>query len=171
VARLEQVDRIPTVLALLLAVLGALAVGHLLMASARRRRRDLAVLKTLGFTRRQVMTTVVWQAVTVAAFGIVVGAAFGIAAGSWLWRTTAEDVGVVADVAPRRARRRRVSGPRHQHRRRRHPGPPRRRPARSHPAAQRVAAARSTSQLPVEHDLGADVTSPPQHPANGGRRV
>jgi predicted lysophospholipase L1 biosynthesis ABC-type transport system permease subunit len=99
VERLEQVDQIPTALALLLAVLGALAVGHLLMASARRRRRDLAVLKTLGFTRRQLMSTVVWQAVTVAAFGIVVGAAFGIAAGSWLWRTTAEDVGVVADVA------------------------------------------------------------------------
>jgi putative ABC transport system permease protein len=98
VERLEQVDQIPTALALLLAVLGALAVGYLLMAAARRRRRDLAVLKTLGFTRRQVMTTVAWQAGTVAVFGIIVGGVFGIAAGSWLWRTTAEDVGVVPDV-------------------------------------------------------------------------
>jgi putative ABC transport system permease protein len=99
VERLEQVDQLPTALALLLAVLGALAVGHLLMASARRRRRDLAVLRTLGFTRRQLMTTVAWQAVTVAVFGVVVGAAFGMAAGTWLWRTTAEDVGVAPDVA------------------------------------------------------------------------
>jgi hypothetical protein len=98
VERLEQVDRIPTALALLLAVLGALVVGHLLLTSVRRRRRDLAVLKTLGFTRRQLISTVAWQAGTVAVFGLVVGAAFGVAAGSWLWRTTAEDVGVVPDV-------------------------------------------------------------------------
>ena len=94
VERLDQVNRIPHALAVLLAALGALAVGHLLLTSVRRRRRDLAVLKSLGFSRRQLMATVAWQAVTVAGFGIVVGVTLGVASGTALWRTTAHDAGV-----------------------------------------------------------------------------
>jgi ABC-type antimicrobial peptide transport system permease subunit len=75
-----------------------LAVGHLLLTSVRRRRQDLAVLKALGFSRRQLMATVASQAVTVAACGIIVGAAVGVTLGSALWRTTADDVGVVSNV-------------------------------------------------------------------------
>ena len=98
VDRLHQVDRVPDAIAGLLAVLGALAVGHLLGTSVRRRRRDLAVLKSLGFGRRQLMATVAWQAWTVAGFGIVAGGTVGVAAGSRLWRATADDVGVVGTV-------------------------------------------------------------------------
>jgi ABC-type lipoprotein release transport system permease subunit len=39
-----------------------------LVTSVRRRRCDLAMLKTLGFTRGQVSQTVAWQATT---FGLV----------------------------------------------------------------------------------------------------
>ena len=51
-----------------------------LFASVRRRRRDLALLKTLGFTRRQLAATVAWQASIAVALGVIVGVPLGIVA-------------------------------------------------------------------------------------------
>lgn len=45
---------LPLLLGLSLALLALLTVAHLLLTSARRRRRDLAVLRAIGFTRGQV---------------------------------------------------------------------------------------------------------------------
>jgi ABC-type lipoprotein release transport system permease subunit len=39
-------------------VLALATIAHLLITSVRRRRRDLAVLRTIGFTRAQVRSTV-----------------------------------------------------------------------------------------------------------------
>jgi len=46
-----QTQGLPLLLGLSLAVLALLTIAHLLLTSARRRRRDLAVLRALGFTR------------------------------------------------------------------------------------------------------------------------
>ncbi len=54
VQRLRQIDWFPPVLALLLALLALVAIAHTLITTAHRRRSELAVLKTLGFERRQV---------------------------------------------------------------------------------------------------------------------
>ena len=62
-----------------------LALALTLTTSVRRRRRDLALLKTLGFTRRQLAATVAAQASIVALLGIVVGVPVGIVAGRSLW--------------------------------------------------------------------------------------
>ncbi len=51
----------------------------------RRRRRDLAILKALGFVSRQVRATVAWQATAIAATGLVIGLPLGVAAGRWAW--------------------------------------------------------------------------------------
>ena len=56
-----------------------------LIASVRRRRRDLALLKTLGFTERQLAATVAWHATTAVAIGVVFGVPLGVAVGRWLW--------------------------------------------------------------------------------------
>jgi hypothetical protein len=85
VENLRRVSGLPFLLAALLAVLGAATLGHLLVTSGRRRRRDLAVLKTLGFVRRQVSATVAWQATTLAALALLVGLPLGVAAGRWAW--------------------------------------------------------------------------------------
>jgi hypothetical protein len=85
VENLRRVSGLPVLLAALLAVLGAATLGHLLVTSVRRRRRDLAVLKTLGFVRRQVSATVAWQATTLAALALLVGLPLGVAAGRWAW--------------------------------------------------------------------------------------
>jgi hypothetical protein len=94
VERLDQIHRIPDALAGFVGVLGALAVGHLLGTSVRRRSRDLAVLKSLGFSHHQLMATVAWQAWTVAGFGIITGITGGVAAGARLWQATTDNVGV-----------------------------------------------------------------------------
>jgi putative ABC transport system permease protein len=99
VERLDQIDRMPLVLGIFLAVVGSVAVGHLLVTSVRRRRRDFAVLKSIGFTRRQVLTTVSCQATTVAVAGLAVGLVLGIVGGSLMWRAVADRVGVLPAVA------------------------------------------------------------------------
>ena len=50
--RVQQIDTLPVALAAFVAVVALVAVGLGLVTSLRRRRRDLALLKTLGFTRR-----------------------------------------------------------------------------------------------------------------------
>jgi hypothetical protein len=61
------------------------ALGLTLTASVRRRRRDLALLKALGFTRRQLAACVAWQTTVAATIGVIAGIPLGIALGRWLW--------------------------------------------------------------------------------------
>ena len=80
---------------------GSLAAGAVaalmltLVASVRRRRRDLAVLKTLGFTRRQLAATVAWQSSVSVVIGMVVGVPLGIIAGRLLWNIFATEINAV----------------------------------------------------------------------------
>ena len=73
--------------------LGAItALALTLLASVRQRRRDLALLKTMGFVRRQLAAAVAWQATVAAVVGIVVGIPLGVIAGRWLWSLFAEQI-------------------------------------------------------------------------------
>ena len=92
--RLRQVDQLPIVLAAFLALLAVAAVGHALVTAVRRRRRDLAILRTLGFSRGQVRATVAWQATTLALVGLVFGIPLGILVGRAVWRVVADGLGV-----------------------------------------------------------------------------
>jgi hypothetical protein len=94
IGRLRQVDQLPTVLAGFLSVLAAAAVGHALVTAVRRRRRDLAILKTLGFSRGQVRATVAWQATTLAVVGLAFGIPLGLVVGRTVWRVVADGLGV-----------------------------------------------------------------------------
>ena len=87
----------PVILASGLAAGAGMALGLTLVASVRRRRRDLALLKTLGFTRRQLAATVAWQASVAAVIGVVVGVPVGIALGRWLWDLFARAIFAVPD--------------------------------------------------------------------------
>jgi predicted lysophospholipase L1 biosynthesis ABC-type transport system permease subunit len=98
VDRVRQVDWLPTVLALFMGMLAVLAVGHALVTAVGRRRSDLAVLKTLGFTRRQVRTTVAWQATALSVAGLAVGVPLGLVAGRSVWRLVADGLGVSTSV-------------------------------------------------------------------------
>ena len=93
---LERVGYLPGLLAGLVALLALGTVTHALITSVRRRGRDLATLKTLGFTRGQVSATVAWQATTFALLAAAVGVPLGVAGGRWAWRLVADQLGVVA---------------------------------------------------------------------------
>jgi ABC-type antimicrobial peptide transport system permease subunit len=70
------------------------SLAHALLTSVLRRRRDLAVFKALGFSRRQLHGTVAMQATTMALIALVIGLPLGTAAGRLAWRFLAADLGV-----------------------------------------------------------------------------
>jgi hypothetical protein len=82
---------------------GALAAGAVaslwltLAASVRRRRADLALLKTLGLTGRQLATTVACQSTVTVAAGALIGVPLGIALGRYLWVLFARQIRVVPE--------------------------------------------------------------------------
>ena len=83
---------IPDLLALALALGAVVALGLTLVASVHRRRRDLALLRTLGFTGRQLLSAVAWQASVAGAVGSIFGIPLGIVAGRWLWTLFADNI-------------------------------------------------------------------------------
>jgi FtsX-like permease family len=73
--------------------LGAVsALGLTLAASVRRRWRDLALLKALGFTRGQLATAVAWQASVSVVIGTAIGIPAGLLLGRWLWGVFADEL-------------------------------------------------------------------------------
>ena len=90
----EAVD-FPLIFGVMLAVFGAATLAHLLVVSVSRRRRDVGLLKVLGFVNRQVVSTVSWQATTLALVGVVVGVPLGLVVGRGVWTTFANNLGVV----------------------------------------------------------------------------
>jgi hypothetical protein len=87
---------VPLVLGAVLAVLAVCTLAHVLLTGVRRRRRDLAVLKTLGLTRPEVLRLVAWQATALAAAALLIGVPLGVIAGREAWAFFANAVGVGA---------------------------------------------------------------------------
>jgi hypothetical protein len=93
----RSMGSMPAILAGGLAAATVAALGLTLVASVRRRRRDFALLKTLGFTRGQIAAAVAWQSTVIAAVGLLIGVPLGIAAGRWLWLLFARQLSAVPD--------------------------------------------------------------------------
>ena len=72
----------PLLLGIALAAGAAVALCITLITSVRRRRRDLAILKTLGFTRGQLVLAIAVQASVAAVIGCAIGIPVGVALGS-----------------------------------------------------------------------------------------
>jgi ABC-type lipoprotein release transport system permease subunit len=89
-----SVRDVPLALGAVLALLAVATIAHVLLTSVRRRRRDLAVLKTLGFTRAQVLRLVTWQASALAAVALLAGLPLGVLAGRQAWTYFANAAGV-----------------------------------------------------------------------------
>jgi putative ABC transport system permease protein len=85
----------PLTLALAVAAGAVLSLALTLLASVRRRRRELALLKTLGLTQRQVMAAVAWQASVILTIAALIGVPLGVTAGHWAWGAFATSLGAV----------------------------------------------------------------------------
>lgn len=93
-----QVQNLPLMLAVLLAVLGAATLLHALVTSIRQRRRDLSVLKTLGFSSRQVRAAVAWQATAFILAAMAIGLPVGLVTGRLVWRAFVDRLGAAPDL-------------------------------------------------------------------------
>ena len=94
-----RVQNFPLYLGLLIALMAAATLAHVLVSSIRRRRRDLAILKTIGFQRRQLTSTVAWQASTLSVVALLVGIPVGIAVGRWIWSAFSNQLGIIPSPA------------------------------------------------------------------------
>ncbi|HEX7276075.1 MAG TPA: FtsX-like permease family protein [Acidimicrobiales bacterium] len=92
-----QVDRMPLALAGVLALIAAGTLAHALVTTIVRRRRELAILKTLGFVRGQVRSTLAWQATTIVGLALCVGVPLGLAAGRSIWGLFADQLGILPE--------------------------------------------------------------------------
>ena len=85
----------PLIFGAMLALFGAATMLHLLVVSVSRRRREVGLLKVVGFVNHQVASTVAWQATTLAVVGIVIGVPVGIVVGRAVWLAFANNLGAV----------------------------------------------------------------------------
>jgi putative ABC transport system permease protein len=97
IENLRRVDRLPAILAALFALIALLTVGNTLVNTVSRRRHDVAVLRTLGFLKRQVSAMVAWQATTFAVLAVVLGLPIGAAIGRAAWTLVTDRLGLPAD--------------------------------------------------------------------------
>lgn len=85
----------PLIFGAILALFGGATLAHLLVVSVSRRRREIALLKVLGFVNGQAGSVVAWQATTLAVIGAVVGTPLGVVIGRVVWRAFANNLGAV----------------------------------------------------------------------------
>ena len=90
-----RVRNLPMLLGIALSGLALLTIAHLLITSVRRRHRDFAILRALGFTRGQVRRTAAWQAATLTAAALAIGIPAGAVCGRAAWLIFARHLGIL----------------------------------------------------------------------------
>ncbi len=98
IVNLARVRSTPFIVAAALGALAVLSISHQLLLSARRRRRDLSVLRALGADRRWLTGVVHWQATALATAAALLAVPLGVAAGRLVYRAYAERLGAASSV-------------------------------------------------------------------------
>ena len=99
VRQVTDLGRLPDALALFLATVAAAALAHGLVLTSRRRAHDIAVLRAIGFTPRQVAASVLTMSGITALLGLVIGIPLGIGVGRLVWHQVADSTRVAPDMA------------------------------------------------------------------------
>jgi len=92
-----RTNNLPEIVAAIMAIVAAAALAHTMVTSVRRRRRDFAILETLGCVRRQLSTTVATTATTFACIALLAGIPLGLIGGTWAWNAIANALGVPSE--------------------------------------------------------------------------
>ena len=94
----ERMQLIPGLVGATMVVAASTGLVVAVGMSVRARRRELAILRALGFTARQVRLSVQAQAATAMAGALTLGIFAGLVASRVLWRAFSEQLGVVPDL-------------------------------------------------------------------------
>jgi ABC-type lipoprotein release transport system permease subunit len=94
----ERIVGIPFVIGVITAALAAVTLTHALLMCVRRQRRELAVYKSLGFTRGQVVGAVTTEATLLGVVALAVGIPLGVIVARWGWRVFASGLGLAGEV-------------------------------------------------------------------------
>jgi hypothetical protein len=97
VTNYAAIDATPAALAAILAVLGLGVLAQFIVSSARRHRRDYAMLKVLGMFRRDLGAVAFCEVAAVASVALAAGIPLGIAGGRWAWQLFAGQAGLPPD--------------------------------------------------------------------------
>jgi hypothetical protein len=92
VDRVREVERLPWILSVFLCAIAVIAVLHAVIVTVRRRRHDLAILRTVGMTARDVRAVLFVQISALVLAGATIGVLLGILVGRQVWRLVTESI-------------------------------------------------------------------------------
>jgi putative ABC transport system permease protein len=95
ITNISRISGIPVLLAMLLGVLALVSSTQAIVVSVRNRRRDVAVLRSLGGDRRFITTAIHWQATLLAVPPLLVGSVVGVVAGRTIFRLFVDRIGAL----------------------------------------------------------------------------
>ncbi len=98
VVNTEQMGGQPLALGIGLAAAAVLSLALTVLSLVRRRRHELALLKTIGMTRGQIRAVVAWQTTLTLLIAVLVGGPLGVVGGRLAWRAFAGSLGVAPIV-------------------------------------------------------------------------
>src|SRR5262249_39561760 len=90
-----QVQSLPMLAGIALSALALATIAHLLTTAVRRRRRDFAILRGIGFTRGQIRRVVGWQATPPNAGALAIGIPARAPCGRVAWLIFAHHLGIL----------------------------------------------------------------------------
>jgi len=99
IVNLSRIRSVPFLLAGLVAALAVLTLVHVMVTSVHHRRRDLALLRSLGADRRWIGRAVHWQATSSAVVPLALGVPLGLIAGRLVFGLFANSVGAVPSAS------------------------------------------------------------------------
>ena len=93
--------RLPLVIGIVLVLLLVATLTHVLVSTMRRRTGDLAVLRALGCTPRNLVATMCWQSLVLTGTALAIGIPLGLVADNLAWRAFSRQLGIApGTVAP-----------------------------------------------------------------------
>ncbi len=99
ITNVSRVRAIPFALAAVLGALVVLTVAHIMFTSTRARRRDVAILRSLGADRGWITRAVHWQATTFTIVPLAVGVPLGFIIGRIVFAAFANSMGAINEAS------------------------------------------------------------------------
>jgi putative ABC transport system permease protein len=99
IVNIDRIRSIPFVLAALLAALALVTLSHAMVTAVHNRRRDVAILRSIGADRRWIARAIHWQATAFTLLPLLIGIPLGLIIGRIAFRSFADSIGTLNDAS------------------------------------------------------------------------